>query len=514
MNDIADNIIKKFASSFELIHEEESCDSFEATYSVSDLVQKLPDTDENILADLNLRDQIAISFFVDDEDSIDYLSIKNDNWNSFCHELKLMESQQAKIKINIEKKLKESWLSIYSIDSFTEYIKKRSLSEFFAIINNRFSNSLIFEVQDDNYSDWSTYTIAFVHRNSNFSLSGIGNIDRSKRITESRNLCYCEIEKYGLIPEDFFFQNISITNELQTAFQKAYMIFACSFIFDCSIIKNDIYEYKLNGFKALWGYIEIKRVSAINVDVKSCNIINEIYQWLYLGGNNNDKINIARNIISLNIESKMLNISNSVFTSILSNYKIYEKENVKQYLEVRNKLSELLIDLQEKIGSIMNSFIGDFKKNIITLVSFFISVIAIKVVSKGDFINGFTNEIIWLSFVFIIISVGLLFYSRWELAKKIELYNKHYNQIKERYKDVLSTIELNKIFEECDPQKDDTNNSFVKRQRKIYSWLWGSSIILLSIFLIVVALVNNNISICQIINTIICYIQNIFQYKT
>ena len=204
-------------------------------------------------------------------------------------------------------------------------------------------------------------------------------------------------------------------------------------------------------------------------------------------------------------------INSSTFESILSNYKIYEKENVKQYLQVRNKLSELLIDLQGKISSIVDSFISDFKKIFLTLVSFFISVVAIRVISKGDFIGGFTNEIIVLSFIFLLISVGLLLYSRWELTKKITLYNKHYRQIKDRYKDILSGIELEKIFEECDPQKDDTNASFILKQKKIYSWLWFLSILLLSLFLVVVFFINNDISIYCIINEVICYTQSIFR---
>jgi hypothetical protein len=230
-----------------------------------------------------------------------------------------------------------------------------------------------------------------------------------------------------------------------------------------------------------------------------------------LGGNNNDKINIARNIISLNIDKECLSVDPSVFQSVLSNYKIYEKENVRQYLQVRNKVSELLIDLQEKISAIVDSFIGDFKKNILTLVSFFISVVAIRVVSKGDFVGGFTNEIIGLSVVFLLVSIGLLLYSRWELSKKIDLYNKHYHQIEDRYKDVLSAIELERVFEECDPQKDNTNTSFVLKQKKVYTWLWSLSILLLFLFLVAVLLINNDISIFPIIIKIRCYIQSMFR---
>ena len=510
MNDVGDNIIQVFSSSFELISKQETCDEFIAEYQVGAL--NLSSSENDVIDKINLRDQIAIHFFeIEEIDSIDYLSSNTNSWSDFISELQMKNFQQGKIQIHIEKRIQNNQLSIYNIDYFTKYLNTLSLSQFMAVLDERFTTSLFFEVQDKCYSEWSTNSIAFIAQDSKYKISGIGNINRDNRINEARNLCYHEIGKYKFLPEDLFCSQYGENHPLQSAFIKACIIYTFSFIFDYSIIKNDIYEYKLNGFRTLSWKINVKQLSSINVDINSCKLIYEIYQWLYLGGNNNDKINIARNIISLNINKECLSIDSSVFESILSNYKIYEKENVKQYLQVRNKISELMIDLQEKISAIVDSFISDFKKNILTLVSFFISVVAIKVVSKGDFVGGFTNEIIGLSFVFLLVSIGLLLYSRWELTKKIDLYNKHYRQIKNRYKDVLSTIELERIFEECDPQNDNTNTSFVLKQKKIYSWLWFLSILLLLLFLVAVILINNDISICRIINKVICYTLNIFR---
>ena len=510
MNDVSDKIIELFSNSFELILKKETCDEFITEYQINTL--SLSPLERDVINKINERDQIAIYFFeTDNAESIDYFSTNVNSWNDFVYELQIKNIQQGKIKIHIEKRLQNSMLSIYCIDKFTEYINTLSLSRFFAIIDIRFTTSLIFEIQDELYPEWSTNTIAFVGKDGKYEISDMENINRESIIKEAKKLCHHEIEKYKILPEDLFYSQYNGNDSLQSAFTKACMIYAFSFVFDYSALKNDNYEYKLNGFRTLSGHIEAKQLSKINVDISSCGLIYEIYKWLYLGGSKNDKINIARNIISLNIEKESLCINSSTFESILSNYKIYEKENVKQYLQVRNKLSELLIDLQGKISSIVDSFISDFKKIFLTLVSFFISVVAIRVISKGDFIGGFTNEIIVLSFIFLLISVGLLLYSRWELTKKITLYNKHYRQIKDRYKDILSGIELEKIFEECDPQKDDTNASFILKQKKIYSWLWFLSILLLSLFLVVVFFINNDISIYCIINEVICYTQSIFR---
>jgi hypothetical protein len=494
MNNVCLNVIKLFSTSFEIISEKEDCIRFIAEYQINNLM--LP-SEAEVANLINSRDKIAIYFFeTDDAESIDYISTQANSWSDFITELQTNNLQQGKIKILVEKKFGNGQLSIYDIDKFTEYINSLSLSQFLAVINESFNTFLIFEVQDKNYLQWETKTIAFIAMNSTYNMSDIGNVNRTNRINEARSLCYCDIEKYKLLPEDLFCFQFDENNLLQKAFHEACMLYVFSFILDYSAIRQDIYEYKLNGFRTLNGFINTKQLSKVDIDINSCKTVYEIYQWLYSGGNNIDKINIARNIISLNINPTTLRVEPSAFESILSNYKIYEKENVKQYLQVRNKLSELLIDLQAKISDIVDSFIGDFKKNMLTLISFFISVIVIRVVSKGDFIGGFTNEIIGLSFVFLIISIGMLLYSRWELTKKIDLYNKHYDQIKDRYKGVLSSIELENIFDECDPEKNNKNESFVAKQKKLYTWIWFLSIFLLIIFLVVVYFKNNDISIC------------------
>ena len=170
---------------------------------------------------------------------------------------KIVVFNKGKIKIHIEKKFQNNRLSIYDIESFTEYIKSLSLSQFFAIIDNYFVTLLIFEVQDNYFHNWATNSIAFVSKNSLYNLAGIGSVDRVKRINEARSLCYCEIKKYNFLPEDLFNSELDENNPLQLVFAKACVLYMYSFIFDYSSIKEDIYEYKLNAFKSLKGQLNV-----------------------------------------------------------------------------------------------------------------------------------------------------------------------------------------------------------------------------------------------------------------
>lgn len=481
MNKILEDIISIFSDKYSCDSLTENCDELVAKYNIENFVQK-----DWALPNVNERDDFALSFN-NDEDS--YYNSKN-SWDDFACDLKKKTVPIQKIKITINKNHPKDTISIYDIDAFTEYLESLSLSQFLSVINNHLKNNiLIFEIQNDDFISLKTGTIAFVSKN-NVDVQLKSDIDRNAYVERGKYLSYWEMTNFCLLPEDLYCEQND--TKLQKLFRKANLIYTLCFVCDYSKLNKDRYEYKLNGYKTLIGNITADKLKNMDVDISSCEILYKIYQWMYHGGNNQDKASIVRNILSLNIDAQNLSINKSVFDSILSNYKIYEKENVQQYIQVRNELSSLLIDLQEKVSGIVNSFIGDFKTVLITLISFFASVIVIQVVSTGSFSSGFTNEIIYLSFAFLFISFGVLIYSRWELSKKISLYQKHYNQIKERYKDILSEVELETIFEECDPQKDETNNSFVEKQKTNYTILWVLSNLLLMLFLCVMLVINNS----------------------
>ena len=515
MNKLCQNIAELFSSQLKKLSEKENCEEYEVVYETTSL-NSLPQRID--LSELNIRDSIQISYYVTDDDSITFLSTSN-NWDEFVKDISNLTITNGKLKILISKQQYDNVLSVYNYALFAQYFAGLALSQFLSVINNKFNERLVFEIQDDKFSSWKTKTIAFIPQGDAIVVEGIGNVNRLKRIEEARGLCFCEMDKYNLLPEDFYCQESHAADLLYEYFQKVCILFTCSFVFDYSILKKDHYEYKLFGYKSLNKVVDSLKVSNVNIDTDSRKSYYDIYQWLYLGGNNIDKINIARNIISLNINQDSFALDKSVKDSILSNYKIYEKENVKQYIEVRNKLSEMLIDLQGKINGIMDSFVSDFKKTLITLVSFFISVIVIRVISKGDFTGGFTNSIIGLSFALLMVDLGIFLYSKWELKEKLSSFRKHYSQIKKRYKELLSDVELDNIFEECDPEKIGKGKSLVERQTKRYSILWIASIIILSSFLTIVLFINNDWHLFQthcvfnyniLIKLLLCFILSIF----
>lgn len=174
----------------------------------------------------------------------------------------------------------------------------------------------------------------------------------------------------------------------------------------------------------------------------------------------------------------------------------------------------MLISMQKEINTIVDGFASDFKKNIIAVFTFFLTVIVVRVISKGDFTGGFSTPVMILSVIYLCISSGLLYYSRIELDRKKNLFEKHYDQIKERYRILLSEEELREMFEDSDPNKLQSHANYIEWQKNVYTKIWFGSIIALGLFVVVVWMMNliNDESICKLIQSVIkCCIKSILR---
>lgn len=509
MSDISSKFLILFTdTSINPISKTEDFSEVKITYAFD--IEKLPiEADYATITNvLNTRDTFHLSVLKDDDVVANFTNRNDGQFRDFTSTLNsdLVVEDSIEIVLTIEKNKIANTISIYYLNEFISYLNSLSFLTFLNVIERNLNREkLILEHQAVNNTNsvFRTSTILFTNKNSDKQIDSLENEIRENRIYNATSLCHWDIEKKFLLPEDFYpIINEQENQDLVDIFQKTCLLYSTMFVFDYLSIKDNTLSYKLNGYKTFGEEIITEKIEDINVEFKSVDLFYKIYQWIYLGGNTNDKISIARNIISLNYNHQTLELSKTSFDAILSNYKIYERQNVKQYIEVRNKLSEILIDLQGKIDKIVDVFIGDYKKNIITLLSFFISVIAIRVVSKGDFTGGFTTEIVILTYSFLMISIGMMVYSRWEFTKRISMFDKHYNQLKDRYKELLSEDELKKIFEDCNPQNGQSN-SFVLQQKKLYTFLWIFSISILAIAVTVIH-IRNNIKLP-------CYVQGIIQ---
>ncbi len=113
----------------------------------------------------------------------------------------------------------------------------------------------------------------------------------------------------------------------------------------------------------------------------------------------------------------------------------------------------------------------------------------IEVVSNGSYTGGFTIEITLLSIGFLLISLCLMFFSRWEINKELVRYNDFYANLKERYTDLLDSSDINRIL---NGDKDfQSNQSFIKERKSKYTALWILSLSILLIIIVSLYFINN-----------------------
>lgn len=485
----------------------ESWDSVDISTSI--ILDKIPDSNSFLtnVPLISTRDFWEFKILDEANETILVVHSTSGELSSF-DEINAYTESSISLKFIITKNIQDNYLSIYSVNHFNEYISEQSLYAFYNALNNRLTSALIFECVNDHIETFNTESISIVSKDKKIELTGIN--DRLKRIHLSEGLIHWGAYKLQLLPEDIYPAND--TNPFYNIFSKASVCLLMMYLCDHIAITEEVLYLKLCGFKSLNYAIRTTKLSDINIDKKTNEQLFQVYNWCMSGGYIADKFSIARNILSLNLGESEIKLNALIIDAVKSNFRVYEKENVQQYIQMRNEISNLLIDLQSKVNSIAESFTADFKNNLLVLVSFFTSVVVFGVISEASPFVYFSNHIIILSWCFLLISFFYWLYSYNELNKKTKLFHKHYEQIKNRYKTLLDEVELKNVFEECDPDKYDSHNSYIEWQKHKFSMLWLGSIAILFIGLGIL-FVFNNVSLISLVNkliiSIICCLTNI-----
>jgi hypothetical protein len=415
---------------------------------------------------INPRDKLNLSFIVGENDPVDYYS--EGDADEFVSEvqrkLSNRDDEEIEIIITINKTISKGVLSIYYYEAFLDFLDQCNLAGLLYTFSRGVKNQqfLICEFQTDEKFT-VTSSIGFVNK------GGFGTpplIERVSKIDKAKSVCYNNfLNEYVLIPEDFFIHN-SDCERMKRIFNLLAVVSSIVFLYDISNITDNILEYRLNGYKSITAKIDFFEIKPEQADQYS-----KIYKWVYDSGNFIDKIGLARNIISLHLENiKLCELKGDPFQSIQSSYKIYEKQNIKQYIEVRNKISDQLLGFYDRANKVTETFAAGFQKSAMALITFFISAIALKLLNKDKLIEVFTFDASILSSVFIGCSVIYFCIARWEVKFQQERFSKNYQNLKSRYSDLLDSNDIQRILNNDCEFNDDLD--FIKSKAKKYTIMW------------------------------------------
>lgn len=414
----------------------------------------------NLIKNVPERDRINISL-QDEGENICFITLHNQiEYKNFIEQTDDNEIIQATVKI--DKGILENRFSVYSFDTFAEDLLtleiKKVMKSFSDLLKDA-SDFLIFDVFDSDIVFY-TKTMFFVPWGKEIENA----FKRKKRIEKCKEICYFfNFDILEILPDDFKVEVSESNNCLAPLFKKINAILSLGFIASSFSIENQRIKGIING----------QRIVEFQYDmnsIKENQTLYTIYNWIYGEGNLIDKGIIARNIISIQCKYVSINeMDEKTTAAIQSNYNLYLKGNVKEYLELKNKICEFIKDTVTKTGEYATGLLDKFKSNIFAVFGFLFTVILANIVSEQPLNNIFTKDITILMELVIAGSWGYfiicVFQSNYETKKVYESYE----QLKDVYKDILTEQDLSEIFDDKMIKKMKRS---IKKSKIIYSILW------------------------------------------
>lgn len=418
-----------------------------------------------------------------------FLSSYNDDWTLFIflngetissfdskqikafteslNQVQLFDNDTLELKLEIYKRANSTTRNVYNSESFEKWLESRSPIEILNIVTNDIKKNGFLNF---NYIDKPSL-ILFSKR---IRINSSEKVDELPR-TYLEYFNFSQNTEYPFVAKDFELVRLSKESSyLSIHLKKLQNLFSLTSLFDSSYLDGDILNFQLGGYKFLKGQI---RIDELNQDYDTYALINF---WIYSeNANIADKLGISRNIISLEIDSENLIISDKVFQSILSAHKIYLKENVEKYLEIRAKINNEVNQIFKEIRNSLNELNQNYQKSNFLYLSFFISVFVLRTLIKNDFENIFTTDATYIFFALLSISFIYLAYTIWVVSSLKKRIIKRYENLKAKNLDVLNESDLKRILNN-DKEFDEENANF-DLKIKIYIILWVLTMLALTI---------------------------------
>lgn len=442
----------------------------EASFSID--FQELPNVIElrNICTLVPTRDTMTITFITDSNDIVRITNRQKEEPDISILTANLSHDDNIDVRIQIDKDVLDEKFSIYDFTSFTDDLLQRSTLDVMRWFSERLQaqKCMIFEVFDYDIS-LSTRTIAF---ESNDNATFKPKINRCQRLSSCKESAhFYNMNTFEIIPDDFMIEGITRAGDcLKPLFGKLATVLSLLYTASSASISDTAINIQINGQRTTSHELKLKDIQE---DEKWINI----YSWIYTDGNSTDKALIAHNVISLHCKYEPLpNIDAMVFDAIKTNYNLYLRSGVNQYLDMKRDIAKFIQSIVTQVGDYAVAILGKFKTNLVAMFGFLFTVVLTRIGSTQEWEEIFTRHTIYLIEIFLIGSFVYLLICIFETRYKLKKARHGYVELKMNYSDVLSEAELKEAF------KDDKllNETMQSAQRGLIGWsiVWGSLLVI------------------------------------
>lgn len=377
------------------------------------------------------------------------------------------------VSLTISKKIINNAVSIYFAPAFEQYLLTEDITSVLSTLTANLNDTLHFEL-NSGADNFQTQTISY-------GLNPLGTLPptlaRDTIIANFReSASFNGIPNFQLIPNDFHIRAPANNSPTQEFFSFACGLLSLTYLANVSELNsaNEL-SFRIYGYKA---------VEARNVDrqylINNSQMLYKIYRWVYDTDNITDKLGLARNVISLHLDSSGMPVFNqAVWDAIQSNYKIYLKGNIESYLEVKGKIAELLIEAIGKTNHLLENLLDSLKNNALIIVTFLITVVVINGVKDLSAASIFTIPYLIVTLVLAGFSGAWLFLMRKDVRDRFEISSDALaNVLRRNYSGVLSSDEIDRSI---NPSIAENKIQLEKQVKKYTTW-W---IVMLGSFILI-----------------------------
>lgn len=425
-------------------------------------IEKLKGFDKNSYSEFNSK-IISLGYEWNfDIEELSY-SITQNNYS----EIELDDLDDLKeLNITLQIFKKGNKIVVFDESEFISNIQNSGLEDILKIFNTKFKTGIIIinEQKEHKFS-------------SNYIGYNLGLKAQSESVLTISNQCnFNNFSDFKFTPDYFNIGGFVKEDEILYFINKIYQIFILVYICDSSeIIQNEV-KLKISGFKTIEYTLNFDEL-----DTSSLGVYAKIFDWIYSEKNKvEDKIGIARNILSIYLKNESILIEENTFNSILSANNTYIKGNISKYIETRNKIHEQIEQISNKVNVTLEAFYNNFQKSIFVFISFYLTIFILKIYTRSEVTSVITKEATIMALGLLFLSFLFLIFSIWVLSlEKIRISYK-YSTIKSRGLDLLLQDDIDKILNNDKEYKDEI--SFLDKRRNLYIGLWITTLL---VFLIV-----------------------------
>lgn len=422
---------------------------FTARYKVGK--NNLPGSDDLLAftGDASGVDEITVS--ITDESSTIHVGAISwiEGYESFVD--RLYDNDEITVTVKVEKKIRDGVLNVYGLEPFSEFLSNRTyiqLLDIFAELFKATGDKIIFRLLDTNGS----------LRTKNIVFTDNEDFEWTVRVSRSDQLKNCEDAsvfldraKYPLIPQDFMIVGPIEGGSFQAikdTFDKLRRILSYVYLSNSAYIVDD---------KVLLQFDPSSATEEYSFDELTENeIVSKIYDWAFKDDSCVDKASIARKIINVYCRAKqaILDIDEKIFNSIRSDYVIYQKNHADQYIDMKNKISECIVENAKQLQDLSHDVAEAFRNNFVAVIVFILTVLLTDSIDFSQFVGKEVSpNVTAVCSVFVIGSILYLIATVWMGNLKWKWIDESYKSLKKNYEGTLDKQDVEEAFSHDEPIK-------------------------------------------------------------